>query len=65
VNIDRGPFWDLRLSAEELARIEETRPATPVAGSRYDDHQMRMLDSEKETHRHTKFAASSVLPEPA
>ena len=35
----------IELSPEDLARIEETVPA--VAGTRYDAHQMRMLDSEK------------------
>jgi len=35
------------LSPEDLARIEETVPASAVAGTRYDAHQMRMLDSEK------------------
>lgn len=37
----------LRLSAADLARIEEAIPTTAVAGSRYDEHQMRILDSEK------------------
>src|SRR3954452_4295650 len=35
------------LSPEDLARIEATVPASAVAGTRYDEHQMRMLDSEK------------------
>lgn len=35
------------LSAAELARIEEAVPASEVAGTRYDEHQMRMLDSER------------------
>jgi aryl-alcohol dehydrogenase-like predicted oxidoreductase len=35
------------LSPEELARIEEAIPASAVAGSRYDERQMQMLDSEK------------------
>ncbi len=35
------------LSPEDLARIEETVPASAVAGTRYDAHQMRMLDSER------------------
>jgi aryl-alcohol dehydrogenase-like predicted oxidoreductase len=35
------------LSSEDLARIEETVPASAVAGTRYDEHQMRMLDSER------------------
>jgi aryl-alcohol dehydrogenase-like predicted oxidoreductase len=37
----------VELSAEELARIEEAVPASAVAGSRYDENQMRMLDSER------------------
>ena len=35
------------LSAGELARVEEAVPASEVAGTRYDEHQMRMLDSER------------------
>ncbi len=35
------------LSPAELARIEEAVPASTVAGTRYDAHQMRMLDSER------------------
>jgi Predicted oxidoreductases (related to aryl-alcohol dehydrogenases) len=38
---------DVRLSADEVARLEEAVPAAAVAGSRYDPHQMAMLDSEK------------------
>jgi aryl-alcohol dehydrogenase-like predicted oxidoreductase len=37
----------VRLSPEELAEIESAIPAEEVAGSRYDEHQMAMLDSEK------------------
>ena len=37
----------IELSQEELARIEETVPASGVAGTRYDEHQMRVLDSER------------------
>jgi hypothetical protein len=37
----------IELSANDLARIEEAIPADAVAGTRYDAHQMRMLDSEK------------------
>jgi len=37
----------VRLSAEEIARLEAAVPATEIAGSRYDPHQMAMLDSEK------------------
>ena len=35
------------LSAEDVALIAEAVPASEVAGSRYDAHQMRMLDSER------------------
>ncbi len=35
------------LSAADLARLEEALPASAVAGTRYDEHQMRMLDSER------------------
>lgn len=35
------------LSPEDVARIEAAVPASAVAGSRYDEHQMRMLDSER------------------
>lgn len=38
---------DVHLSAEDLKRIEEAIPPTAVAGSRYDEHQMKVLDSEK------------------
>jgi aryl-alcohol dehydrogenase-like predicted oxidoreductase len=35
------------LSPAELSEIEEGVPASAVAGTRYDEHQMRMLDSER------------------
>jgi aryl-alcohol dehydrogenase-like predicted oxidoreductase len=35
------------LTPADLARIEEAVPATAVAGSRYDERQMRILDSER------------------
>jgi aryl-alcohol dehydrogenase-like predicted oxidoreductase len=35
------------LTTEEVARIENAIPASDVAGSRYDEHQMRILDSER------------------
>jgi aryl-alcohol dehydrogenase-like predicted oxidoreductase len=38
---------DVTLSAEDLARLSAAVPADAVAGSRYDAHQMRMLDSER------------------
>jgi aryl-alcohol dehydrogenase-like predicted oxidoreductase len=37
----------LRLSAAELTRIEAAITPSSVAGTRYDEHQMRMLDSER------------------
>jgi aryl-alcohol dehydrogenase-like predicted oxidoreductase len=37
----------LRLTPEEMTRIEQAVPASQVQGSRYDEHQMRMLDSER------------------
>ena len=38
---------DVTLTADEIARIEQTIPAAAVAGTRYDQHQMRILDSER------------------
>jgi aryl-alcohol dehydrogenase-like predicted oxidoreductase len=38
---------DLRLSPADLADIEAALPAAEVLGTRYDAHQMRMLDSER------------------
>jgi aryl-alcohol dehydrogenase-like predicted oxidoreductase len=38
---------DVRLTAGDLARIEAAIPPSAVAGTRYDEHQMRMLDSER------------------
>ena len=35
------------LTPADLARIEDAVPATAVAGSRYDERQMRILDSER------------------
>jgi aryl-alcohol dehydrogenase-like predicted oxidoreductase len=35
------------LSEAERSRIEEAVPASAVAGTRYDEHQMHMLDSER------------------
>jgi len=37
----------VKLSAAELARIEESIPPSAIAGTRYDERQMRMLDSER------------------
>ena len=36
-----------QLSPDEVAHIESRIPASEVAGSRYDEHQMQMLDSER------------------
>jgi aryl-alcohol dehydrogenase-like predicted oxidoreductase len=38
---------DVSLTPEDIALIEAAIPADAVAGTRYDTHQMRMLDSEK------------------
>jgi aryl-alcohol dehydrogenase-like predicted oxidoreductase len=38
---------DVALSNDDIARIEETVPASAIAGTRYDEHQMRILDSER------------------
>jgi len=38
---------EVKLSADIIARIEAAVPPDAVAGSRYDDRQMRMLDSER------------------
>jgi aryl-alcohol dehydrogenase-like predicted oxidoreductase len=37
----------IELSAADLAHIEEAVPASALAGSRYDEHQMQLLDSEQ------------------
>ena len=37
----------IRLSPADLTRIEEAIAPSSVAGTRYDEHQMRMLDSER------------------
>jgi aryl-alcohol dehydrogenase-like predicted oxidoreductase len=37
----------IELSPEDLATIEEAIPASAVAGARYAEHQMSMLDSER------------------
>jgi aryl-alcohol dehydrogenase-like predicted oxidoreductase len=37
----------LTLTPTEIARIEDAIPETAVAGTRYDEHQMRILDSER------------------
>ena len=38
---------DLTLEAGELERVAESVPESAVAGTRYDERQMRMLDSER------------------
>jgi aryl-alcohol dehydrogenase-like predicted oxidoreductase len=38
---------DVELSAADMAEIERAIPPTAVAGTRYDEHQMRALDSER------------------
>jgi aryl-alcohol dehydrogenase-like predicted oxidoreductase len=38
---------NISLTAEDLARIEAAVPADAVAGARYDEHQMAVLDSER------------------
>jgi aryl-alcohol dehydrogenase-like predicted oxidoreductase len=37
----------VKLSADDIAAVEAAVPADSVAGTRYDEHQMRVLDSEK------------------
>jgi aryl-alcohol dehydrogenase-like predicted oxidoreductase len=38
---------DVALTREDLSRIEAALPTEEVAGTRYDPHQMRILDSER------------------
>ena len=38
---------DVVLSPADIARIEDTIPPSAVAGTRYDEHQMKILDSER------------------
>jgi aryl-alcohol dehydrogenase-like predicted oxidoreductase len=38
---------EVELSAADVARIEEAIPPSAVAGARYDERQMKILDSEK------------------
>jgi aryl-alcohol dehydrogenase-like predicted oxidoreductase len=38
---------EVRLSVAEVASLEAAVPASEIAGTRYDSHQMAMLDSEK------------------
>jgi len=39
------------LTPADVARIEDAVPATAVAGTRYDERQMRVLDSERQSGR--------------
>jgi aryl-alcohol dehydrogenase-like predicted oxidoreductase len=38
---------EVRLTPDEIADLEAAVPADAVAGTRYDEHQMQVLDSEK------------------
>lgn len=38
---------EIRLSPDDVAAIEAAVPQSEVAGTRYDEHQMRILDSER------------------
>jgi aryl-alcohol dehydrogenase-like predicted oxidoreductase len=38
----------IQLTPADVNRVEEALPPTAVAGTRYDEHQMRVLDSERE-----------------
>jgi aryl-alcohol dehydrogenase-like predicted oxidoreductase len=38
---------DVQLSSEELSRLENSIRESEIAGTRYDEHHMKMLDSEK------------------
>jgi aryl-alcohol dehydrogenase-like predicted oxidoreductase len=38
---------EVELTAADIAEIERVIPPSAVAGTRYDEHQMRMLDSER------------------
>ncbi len=37
----------IQLTADDLARIDQAVPGADIVGTRYDEHQMRMLDSER------------------
>ena len=43
---------NVTLSPTDVARLEEAIPASAVAGSRYDEHQMRILDPGRFTGDH-------------
>ena len=38
---------EVKLTDSEIARIEREIPESEISGSRYDEHQMSMLDSER------------------
>jgi aryl-alcohol dehydrogenase-like predicted oxidoreductase len=38
---------DVTLSRDDVQRLEAAVPASAIAGARYDEHQMRILDSER------------------
>jgi aryl-alcohol dehydrogenase-like predicted oxidoreductase len=38
---------EVRLSAEDVARVETAIPPTAITGTRYEERQMKMLDSER------------------
>jgi aryl-alcohol dehydrogenase-like predicted oxidoreductase len=38
----------ISLSSAEIERIEAALPPSAIAGTRYDEHQMRVLDSERQ-----------------
>lgn len=40
---------EVRLAPGDIARIEAAVPAAAVAGTRYDAHQMSILDSERQS----------------
>jgi hypothetical protein len=42
-----GPFASIQAIGADVERIEAALPPTAVAGTRYDEHQMRALDSER------------------
>lgn len=41
---------ELKITTEEMAQIEAAIPPEAVAGTRYDEHQMKMLDSERKNN---------------
>jgi aryl-alcohol dehydrogenase-like predicted oxidoreductase len=38
---------EVELTPQEIVRVEQAFPSSAVGGTRYDEHQMRMLDSER------------------